>query len=168
MDNIIICGLDPSQETGYAILETQPNLRVMDTGVIQAEKMACKGESLSKYGLLLQEVFGLYKPTFIVCEDLNYTRNLRTVKSLAKLQGIIEMEGWIYNDCPVSFFTATEARKKIGVKGSATKEEVAKYLKEYFKSDTDVDWKDTNITDALAIALAMWKTIVKETKEVSQ
>lgn len=155
MDNTIIFGIDPATVTGYAIIETQPFLRTIETGTIKVNKKVCYGEGLTEYGKAIRQRFSLWKPTFVVCEDLNFSRNLRTVKALSKLLGVIEMESWRYNQCGVSYFTATEARKAIGLKGNATKEEVASHIQRIFSDDVDVNWKDTNITDALAIALAM-------------
>lgn len=61
MDNTIIFGIDPATVTGYAIIETQPFLRTIETGTIKVNKKVCYGEGLTEYGKAIRQRFRVPK-----------------------------------------------------------------------------------------------------------
>lgn len=150
--NTIIIAFDPATITGYAVLEMKPEIQIAGIGIIKVSKPL--GAGLMEYSDTIRGLFRLWKPTFVVCEKL-YLFRRRTIQLLGELIATIRLEAYRYNACELSFFTATEARKRIGVGGGADKKKVAQFLQERFENDSDVDWNNDNITDAIAIAWAM-------------
>lgn len=150
---IISLGFDPAKITGWACVGKKGNeIEIIGTGKIVLEEKEIY-KRLLRFEKEIREIISIMKPWLISCEQLNYARNLNTIRSLSYYQAIIILEAG-KKELPCNFIGALEVRKAIGLKGSVDKKEVAEYLRKQFKNDSEVDWGDNNVTDALAVAMA--------------
>ena len=158
MDNIIF-SLDPASTTGWCCISVQGNDIKIITACTFTLKTKAFGEKMCEMKTQVRRLLSLYKPTFVICEELNYFRGGKTTRFLVGIRGIIAEAVWKYNQTDLNFTAAVSARKVIGVGGGAAKEQVAEYLKANFNNDPDVNWEDNNQTDALCLAVAFAEEI---------
>jgi Holliday junction resolvasome RuvABC endonuclease subunit len=119
----IILALDVSTTTtGYALMEKDENL--LDYGEFTIPE---RGLSDIKYTTLItKEVFKLIKDhsaTHLIIEDVYCGPNVSNFKTWCRVHGGVGMSWSVNHNEPV-FMMATEARRRVGINGKATKVEI--------------------------------------------
>ena len=159
---MVTMGIDASlSSTGYCILEFKNDrAEIIKVGVIQTKKDDFKSEDLRIFHICkeLAKLMLTYDVSKVAIEEQFMARNSKTVLSLRKMLGAI-----MYLVCDMgldlSYIYPTTVRKLLLNNGRATKEEVAKYIRnniidigEY--SDKSGKKKTSDMYDAIAIAVA--------------
>lgn len=154
---MIILGIDQGlANIGYAIISTEPNLELLEHGIIKTKPDPVFGRRLLLIESKLLEVIEKYKPDLICTEALfcNKAQSSGRNKSAAIVQtnmatAVIFMLGAEKN-IPIRQFVPISVKKQVTGSGKATKEEVEDAIKQHFK---DVIIKKDHESDAIAIAL---------------
>ncbi|MDI9356288.1 MAG: crossover junction endodeoxyribonuclease RuvC [Chitinophagaceae bacterium] len=150
-DNCIL-GVDLGTHTmGYAIINTQ-NKRVSlsQFGVIRLEMYGSVGEKLFKAHEHITEVIKNYKPDTIALESPFLGKNVNTLMSLARCQGVIMLSAFSHHT-PLYEYSPRSIKLAVAGNGNATKEQVAKMLQAILSFEHIPKLLDA--TDALAVAV---------------
>ena len=90
---MVILGIDSSTtSTGWAVIDTKfdNELRLIDYGVIKPKQ----DETIDRIIYIsneLKEVLRNFRPEFVVIEEMNVTRNMKTIRALSGLITTIEV-----------------------------------------------------------------------------
>jgi crossover junction endodeoxyribonuclease RuvC len=144
-----ILGIDPGTiKCGYAIIQTQPKLTLVDAGFIKITEKKLQYQ-LSQ---LIEGIDLIYDNTIdeVAIEDIFYAYNPKTVLKLAQFRGalslrILQIHG------NFSEYTPLQVKKAVTGNGKAKKEQVAFMVKRILGIKTDI--KPLDITDAIAVAI---------------
>lgn len=159
---MVICGIDSSTaSTGWGIIDTKFNddLRLIDYGAIKPNKKLETIDRIIYIEKELKRIINDYKPEFVVIEEMNVTRNMKSVRTLAGL--ITEIEVMLRKkEALYVKMTPSEWRKKIGIKckndrGTLKKASVDYVLEKYNEKVSDDE------ADAICIAEAGSKVEVE-------
>ena len=145
---MIILGIDSSTtSTGWGVIDTKfdSELRLVDYGVIKPRKQLETIDRIIYIERELRRILQDFKPEFVVIEEMNVTRNMRTVRELAKLLGVIEV--MLRNRQALYIkMTPSEWRKKVGIQCKNTREMLKKasikYVREKYKENVNEDEAD--------------------------
>ena len=163
---MVILGIDSSTtSTGWGVIDTkfENGLRLVDYGVIKPRKQLETIDRIIYIERELRRILQDFKPELIVIEEMNVTRNMRTVRELAKLLGVIEVMLRNRQALYVKL-TPSEWRKKVGIKCKNDREMLKKASIEYVQEKYNEKVSDDE-ADAICIAEAGGKVeIVKEEK----
>ena len=91
---MVICGIDSStSSTGWGVIDTKfnDNLRLIDYGTIKPNKKLETIDRIIYIEKELKRIINDYKPEFVVIEEMNVTRNMKSVRTLAGLITEIEV-----------------------------------------------------------------------------
>lgn len=163
-----VLALDVSSfSTGWAFLKVQTQ-KLLDYGLIQP-KSKFVGRRLQSFKNNLEELIYSKEPTYIVCESLNYARNIKTVITLGAFLGVVRLLVYLYNKSDVFIVTATQAKNCLlgEGKGRAEKEEVLKHVNKRFSLKLSATKKENfDISDSVAVGVAFiegetWKKKAK-------
>lgn len=151
-NNRIILALDvSSSSTGYAVFKKGRWTKAKNSyGVIKTSSSMTLGARLCKFRDEVEELIDRVKPTHIVIEDVFSGRNVKTMKLLARFNGVaIELSKRKIDTEPLIVLTAS-VRKFL--KCGRSKEEAFSYICDRYS----LDWKfkkTNDITDAISLAL---------------
>ena len=156
-----ILALDISSvSTGYAVFKKG---KLSERGIINTSKIKKHGERLVKFEIELSALIKKYKPDIIAAEDIYKGRNPKTHKILALYHGVAYRLCFVYtNDDPIILY-AGEIRSIVSEaysvilkkKGVKDKELTFDFIKEKYSFDEFEFNKHNDITDAIAIGLAV-------------
>jgi crossover junction endodeoxyribonuclease RuvC len=151
---MVILGIDSSTtSTGWGVIDTkfENELRLVDFGVIKPPKV----ETIDRIIYISRELRGIlqdFKPELIVIEEMNVTRNMRTIRTLAGL--LTEIEVMLRNRQALYVkMTPSEWRKKVGIKCKNDREMLKKASIEYVLEKYNEKVTDDE-ADAICIAEA--------------
>ncbi len=147
-----ILGIDPgSVFCGYGVIETQPNLAIIEYGTIELKKKH------DDFNLRLKEIYEKIfnvitrnKPEQAAIESTFYAKNAQSLIKLSQARAAAIL-AIINNNIDVSEYSAREIKKSVTGRGAASKEQVQFMVSSLFKTDISSKYFDT--TDAIAIAL---------------
>ena len=159
---MVILGIDSSTtSTGWGVIDTkfENGLRLVDYGVIKPRKQLETIDRIIYIERELRRILQDFKPELIVIEEMNVTRNMRTVRELAKLLGVIEVMLRNRQALYVKL-TPSEWRKKVGIKCKNDREMLKKASIEYVQEKYNEKVSDDE-ADAICIAEAGSKVEVE-------
>ena len=144
---MIILGIDSSTtSTGWGVIDTKFNdeLRLVDYGSIKPPKV----ETIDRIIYISRELKRIlqdFKPELIVIEEMNVTRNMKTIRALAGL--LTEIEVMLRNRNALYIkMTPSEWRKKVGIQCKNTRELLKQasieYVREKYKETVNEDEAD--------------------------
>ncbi|GAX86751.1 crossover junction endodeoxyribonuclease RuvC [Lebetimonas natsushimae] len=144
-----ILGIDPGTiRCGYAIIETNPKIHLIDAGIIKIK------EKMLQYQLaeLIEGIDNIYSDDIeeVAIEDIFYAFNPKTVLKLAQFRGalslrILQIHG------NFSEYTPLQVKRAVTGNGKAKKEQVAFMVKKILGIRGEI--KPLDITDAIAVAI---------------
>lgn len=152
---MIILGIDSSTtSTGWGVIDTkfENELRLVDYGVIKPRKQLETIDRIIYIERELRRILQDFKPELIVIEEMNVTRNMRTVRELAKLLGVIEVMLRNRQALYVKM-TPSEWRKSVGIRCKNNRELLKKASIEYVREKYNENVSDDE-ADAICIAEA--------------
>ncbi len=144
-----ILGIDPgTKRSGYAIIETNPKLHLIDAGFIKITEK----ELQYQIAQLIEGIDIILKKSIneIAMEDIFYAYNPKTVLKLAQFRGalslrILQLHGNFFE------YTPLQVKKAVTGNGKAKKEQVAFMVKRILGIKGEI--KPLDITDAIAVAI---------------
>uniref|UniRef100_A0A6H1ZWV8 Putative Crossover junction endodeoxyribonuclease n=2 Tax=viral metagenome TaxID=1070528 RepID=A0A6H1ZWV8_9ZZZZ len=162
-----ILSFDPALTTGWASLwhEMGEPIHIVSSGSFTLAK-AGFGERMWDFSLRVGDLIILLKPTFVIAEEVTFAAkkgNHQVRRLHSGLRAIIALQTWKRRGMEANFMAASSARKTIGVGGGASKDEVAQHLKSMgLVEEQPVDWGNDNISDAIALGVALIKEIERD------
>lgn len=167
----MILALDASiSSTGYAVIN-------YDTSLIEFDKITTKPKNneddrIFKIADEISKIINKYNIKTVILESQFLGRNVKTAMQLSRLRGAI-----IYvcklDNATLIHLQPSEIRKHLFNNGRASKEEVAEFIKAYYREDMRVNLlgefndrqckaKNSDIYDAISIALAYCNKLKEE------
>jgi len=152
-NDIEVLGLDTATTTGYCIARTTKTKVFIDVGYFKVDTSNVKQKTL-KRRLIVEKVYeNLHRiinaPDVVVIEDVYHALNAHTTILLARIGGIAYAVAKRKNIPYIMWRTASEARKALGLKGNAKKQDILDTVN--FKLSTNI--KNDNEADAMILAL---------------
>lgn len=163
----MILALDASiSSTGYAVMSNSRN-------IVECDKITTKlkdGESnrIFKIASKVKSMIEQHGINKVILEDQFLRKNVKTAMQLSRLRGAIM---FVCSLCNVELILLmpSEIRKELMGNGSASKEDVAHYIIDFYKdeekvkslgefNDRQCKAKNSDIYDAISIALAYVNT----------
>lgn len=158
---MVILGIDSSTtSTGWAVIDTKfdNELRLIDYGVIKPKQ----DETIDRIIYIsneLKEVLRNFRPEFVVIEEMNVTRNMKTIRALSGL--ITTIEVMLRNRQALYVkLTPSQWRSSVGIQckneRNILKGASAEYVREHYNENVNDDE-----ADAICIAEAGSKVEVE-------
>ena len=156
---MIIIAFDPgTYHTGYAILNDKSEL--LKYGVISSADRINLGKRLQTIYKYTTDLIRAYGPAVIACEDQFVGGNKKTALILREATAIIRLASTEW-DVPFILYGNTDVKKAVCKDGRASKEKIREAVQKKF----NVEIKDNNITDAIAVGLTSLNKEQEETGE---
>ena len=141
-----ILGIDlASYDTGWSVMTNELNY-----GLIHFPKSRPVEQRLLLLYNGLQEIIDTYQPEVMVLEDQFLGRNVKTLKTLSWVRGVVMLLA-AQNEIPIVVITPTEIKQITTGKGNAGKEDIRKTVSLIFGIKEHLN---DNVSDAIAIALS--------------
>ncbi len=151
---MVILGIDSSTtSTGWAIIDTKfdNELRLIDYGVIKPKQDETI-DRIIKISNELKEVLRSFRPEFVVIEEMNVTRNMKTIRALSGL--ITTIEVMLRNRQALYVkLTPSQWRKSVGIQCKNDRNTLKKASVEYVREHYNENVNDDE-ADAICIAEA--------------
>ena len=152
---MVICGIDSStSSTGWGVIDTkfENELRLIDYGTIKPRKQLETIDRIIYISRELRRILQDFKPELIVIEEMNVTRNMKTIRALSGL--LTEIEVMLRNRQALYVkMTPSEWRKKVGIKCKNDREMLKKASVDYVFEKYNENVSDDE-ADAICIAEA--------------
>lgn len=144
---MVILGIDSSTtSTGWAVIDTKfdNELRLIDYGVIKPKQ----DETIDRIIYIsneLKEVLRNFRPEFVVIEEMNVTRNMKTIRALSGL--ITAIEVMLRNRQALYVkLTPSQWRKSVGIQckndRKTLKQASVEYVREHYNENVNDDEAD--------------------------
>lgn len=152
---MVILGIDSStSSTGWGVIDTKfnDNLRLIDYGAIKPNKKLETIDRIIYISRELRRILQDFKPELILIEEMNVTRNMKTIRALSGL--LTEIEVMLRNRQALYVkMTPSEWRKKVGIKCKNDREILKKASVDYVFEKYNENVSDDE-ADAICIAEA--------------
>ena len=149
-----VLGVDPGwNATGYGVIDAEAGaLRVVAAGVIRPPARQTLGQRLRMLYDVLAGVIAAERPALTVLEAI-YTHHeyLNTATLMGHARGVVCLAS-AQHGLPIVEYSPTHVKKAVTGHGGASKDQVARMVGMWLKTDTSTLAADT--TDALALAVA--------------
>jgi crossover junction endodeoxyribonuclease RuvC len=148
----IILGIDPGTTImGYGVLLVRGNLPSMVAmGVLELKKYPDHYLKLKKIFERVVQLIDTYHPDEMAIEAPFFGKNVQSMLKLGRAQGVA-MAAALSRSLPIFEYAPLRIKQAITGRGSASKEQVALFLKQYLKLQEDPKYLDA--TDGLAAAV---------------
>lgn len=144
---MVILGIDSSTtSTGWAVIDTKfdNELRLIDYGVIKPKQ----DETIDRIIYIsneLKEVLRNFRPEFVVIEEMNVTRNMKTIRALSGL--ITTIEVMLRNRQALYVkLTPSQWRKSVEIQckndRNTLKQASVEYVREHYSENVNGDEAD--------------------------
>ena len=172
-----ILGIDLGTYTmGYAIIEVKKKrVSLSQFGVIHLNTYTSVSEKLFKAHEHISELLKKFNPDSIALESPFLGKNVQTLMSLGRCQGVIMLSAFSHN-IPLYEYSPRKIKLAVAGNGNASKEQVAKMLQAMLSFENIPTLLDA--TDALAVAVChhfqkntapqkktQWKNFVDKNQE---
>lgn len=150
--NKTILGIDPgSNIMGYGVLKiTKGKAQILALGVIKTSGFTGHYQKLSHIFERTLYLVDEYKPDETALEAPFFGKNVQSMLKLGRAQGVA-MAASLYRGVPIFEYAPLRIKQSITGNGSATKEQVAYFLKQMFS--LEITPNDLDATDGLATAV---------------
>ena len=150
--NKTILGIDPgSNIMGYGVIKIIKNkVQIVAIGVIKTDGFSGHYQKLNHIFNRTLHLVDEYKPDETALEAPFFGKNVQSMLKLGRAQGVA-MAASLYRGIPIYEYAPLRIKQAITGNGSATKEQVAYFLKQLFK--LEITPSDLDATDGLATAL---------------
>lgn len=141
----VILGIDPaSYDTGWAVIDNELHYNLIH--IPHSRPIECR--LLLLYNGL-QKVIEDYHPEVVVLEDQFLAKNVKTLKTLSWVRGVVMLLA-TQHGLPLVILTPTEIKQAATGKGNADKDMIRKSVSMIFGIKEKLN---DNVSDAIAIAL---------------
>lgn len=166
----MILALDASiSSTGFALVDFDDSL--IDFGKITTTTKMQEDDRVYYIANKIANIMDKHFVKAVIMEAQFFSRNVKTAMQLSRLRGAIT---FVIKNRGVNIIhrTPSEIRKDLTGNGSATKEEVCDYIRDFYKNDDRIvelgelidrqcKAKNSDIYDAIGIGLSYNKTLKK-------
>jgi len=148
----IILGIDPgTQVLGYGVIGTKgKKFDMLDLGVLRLEKIEEHTDRLKRIHLRVTELILLHGVDEMAIEAPFYGKNVQSMLKLGRAQGVA-IAAALSRQMPVFEYSPAKIKQSVTGKGDSTKEQVAMFLQNLFKTKLQTEKLDA--TDGLAAAV---------------
>ncbi|MBA2598177.1 MAG: crossover junction endodeoxyribonuclease RuvC [Chloroflexota bacterium] len=148
---MIAIGFDPgTARLGYGVIESEPDPRAIDFGVIVTDAALPMAQRL----LVIHEAVGTlidrFRPTSVAVELLFFARNVTTAMTVGQARGVILLTA-AERGIPVSEYTPSEVKQAVVGYGKADKRQIQEMVRIMLGLSTAPQPDDA--ADALAVAI---------------
>lgn len=150
--NKTILGIDPgSNIMGYGVIKIINNKpSIVALGVVKTAGFSGHYQKLNHIFTRTLYLMDEYKPDETALEAPFYGKNVQSMLKLGRAQGVA-MAASLYREVPIFEYAPLRVKQAITGMGSASKEQVAYFLKQMF--DLQTTPAELDATDALAVAV---------------
>ena len=147
----IILGIDPGTTImGYGLINLiQKKVTIINFGIIELHKYSDHYLKLKKIFERTLQLIDEYHPDELAIEAPFYGKNVQSMLKLGRAQGVA-MSAALYRSIPIFEYAPRKVKLAITGVGSASKEQVANFLKYLLKIDIPIH---LDATDGLAVAV---------------
>ncbi|MEA2041551.1 MAG: crossover junction endodeoxyribonuclease RuvC [Bacteroidota bacterium] len=148
----IVLGIDPGTSvTGFGVLEVEKNQKtIKDIGIIDLRKIKDPYRKLKKIFENVSALIVKYGVNEFAVEAPFFGKNVQSMLKLGKSQGVA-IAAALSKDIEITEYSPRKIKLAVTGNGSASKEQVAVFLKRQLGNFKDTLTQDA--TDALAVAL---------------
>lgn len=148
----IILGIDPGTTVmGYGVLRVEGNKpSMLAMGVLELKKYDDHYLKLKRIFERVVQLIETYHPDEMAIEAPFFGKNVQSMLKLGRAQGVA-MAAALSRSVPIFEYAPLRIKQAITGRGSASKEQVALFLKQYLKLQEDPKFLDA--TDGLAAAV---------------
>lgn len=150
----IIIGIDPGTIVmGYAIIAARGRkMRLIAMGVLKLDRYADTYRRLRKIHEGVSQLIARYQPDQLAIEAPFYGKNVQSMLKLGRAQGAAIVAAQLA-DLPVTEYPPSTIKKMVTGNGSASKEQVAYYLRKMLSIPPEAMMDALDATDATGAAV---------------
>jgi Holliday junction resolvasome RuvABC endonuclease subunit len=130
-------------------------------GCIQMNPKAQMAAKLSDFKEQLITVFRKYNPSYVVIENGYFRGNALTLKVLSYFVAVARQVAYEILDIEPVMVTTTQVRNYFGAKGPGGKEQIFKFIKNYYNLSDFIFKKHNDMTDSIAQGLYFYRKEIK-------
>lgn len=141
-----------SASSGWALLETLPELKIVEYGLIQPTGNMDVDQRLYFFGNEIEKIINKQQPSEIVIEETIMGHGSPvTMRTMASFRGVAIYKAYSYQKKPVTTYVPPEWKKMLGIGGKAEKAQVQLFICKTFKliSEEKIAAYEKEITDLL-------------------
>jgi crossover junction endodeoxyribonuclease RuvC len=148
---MIAIGFDPgTARLGYGVIESEPDPRPVDYGVIVTDHDLPMAERLLVIHAAVTELIDRYQPGAVAVELLFFARNVTTAMTVGQARGVILLAA-AQRAIPVAEYAPSEVKQAVVGYGKADKRQIQEMVRIMLGLD-DLPRPD-DAADALAVAI---------------
>ena len=148
---MVILGIDPgTASTGYGLIDTQDQLRVVEYGCIRTSSSQEMVDRLKIIYKKVKEIVQRFYPEEIAIEQVFFNRNTRTALSVGQARGVIMLAASC-KGAKIFSYTPLQVKQAVTGYGKAKKRQVQRMVKKLLNLPQIPTSNDA--ADAMAIAV---------------
>ncbi len=148
---MIAIGFDPgTARLGYGVIESEPDPRAIDFGVIVTDSAMPMAQRLLVIHDAVGELIDRYHPTAVSVELLFFARNVTTAMTVGQARGVILLAA-AERDVPVAEYSPSEVKQAVVGYGKADKRQIQEMVRIMLGLASAPQPDDA--ADALAVAI---------------
>jgi len=148
---MIALGFDPgTARLGYGIIESEPEPRAMDYGVIVTSPSAPMAQRLLEIHAAVGELIARYRPDAIAVELLFFARNVTTAMTVGQARGVVLLAA-AQHGVPLAEYSPSEVKQAVVGYGKADKQQIQEMVR--IMLDLASVPAPDDAADALAVAI---------------
>jgi crossover junction endodeoxyribonuclease RuvC len=148
---MIAIGFDPgTARLGYGVIESEPNPRAIDFGVIVTDADLPMQRRLLAIHAAVGELIDRHRPQAVAVELLFFARNVTTAMTVGQARGIILLTA-AQRDVPVAEYAPSEVKQAVVGYGKADKHQMQEMVRVILGLPAPPHPDDA--ADALAVAI---------------
>jgi len=148
---MVILGIDPgTASTGYGLIDTQDQLRVVEYGCIRTSSSQEMVDRLKIIYKKVKEIVQRFYPEEIAIEQVFFNRNTRTALSVGQARGVIMLAASC-KGAKIFSYTPLQVKQAVTGYGKAKKRQVQRMVKKLLNLPQVPTSNDA--ADAMAIAV---------------
>lgn len=148
---MIALGFDPgTARLGYGVIESEPEPRAIDYGVIVTSATMPMAQRLLEIHAAVGQLICRYKPDAIAVELLFFARNVTTAMTVGQARGVVLLAA-AQHDVPLAEYSPSEVKQAVVGYGKADKGQIQEMVRIMLDLATVPTPDDA--ADALAVAI---------------
>ncbi len=148
---MIALGFDPgTARLGYGVIESEPEPRAVDYGVIVTSSSAPMAQRLLEIHAAVGELIARYRPDAIAVELLFFARNVTTAMTVGQARGVVLLAA-AQHGVPLAEYSPSEVKQAVVGYGKADKQQIQEMVR--IMLDLATVPAPDDAADALAVAI---------------
>lgn len=148
---MITLGFDPgTARLGYGIIESEPEPRAVDYGVIVTSASSPMAQRLLEIHAAVGELIVRYRPDAIAVELLFFARNVTTAMTVGQARGVLLLAA-AQHGVPLAEYSPSEVKQAVVGYGKADKPQIQEMVR--IMLDLAAVPTPDDAADALAVAI---------------